>query len=59
MNRVLEGPVVVMPRYDVVDVFTGKGWDNHSVFKVIKGFPKFVSGNPLSEDDFKTLRRLV
>jgi hypothetical protein len=59
MKRTLEGPVVVLPREDVIDVFTGKGWSTHSVFKVVKGFPKFVGGSPLTEEDFKTLKKLV
>lgn len=61
MKRIQEGEVWVFPRYDnTIDVWTGKGWANHSVFKIFRGgYLRFFEGAPLSEQHFKTLKALV
>ena len=55
MHSIREGGVVVLPRPDskTVDVFTGKGWDKHTVFEVNNKQIKFVAGSALSQDEFK------
>ena len=44
---------------DVVDVFTGKGWENWSRFELkrMKGrvYPQKVGGKSLTQDQFKEL----
>lgn len=60
IKRIQEGEVWVFPRHDnTIDVWTGKGWGTHAVFKVFKGYLRFVEGNPLSEQHFKFLKSLV
>jgi len=60
MRPVREGPLVVFPReHGIIDVFTGRGWDHHSVFKLIRGSPRLVEGNPLSERDYNELKDMV
>jgi len=61
MKTVREGSVVTLPRNDgkTVDIFTGKGWDNHTVFEVSEGKIRFVKGKALSSDDFKTFKNRI
>lgn len=60
MKEVLEGPLVVKPiTNNLCDVFSGKGWDHYSQFKVIKGTPILMKGEGLSPDDYEALRKLV
>jgi len=44
---------------NVVDVFTGKGWDNWTRFEIkfIKGkvYPKKIGGQAMESRDFQTL----
>ena len=58
MRAIRESAVVVLPRgHGIIDVFTGKGWDNHSVFKLIKGVPHLIKGfDPLTEEEYNKLR---
>lgn len=57
MNRVLDGEVMVLPRTKwIVDVFTGKGWDNYSCFRIYKGSLKLVGGMPITEEEYKILQ---
>lgn len=45
MKTVREGLVVILPRNDaLVDVFTGIGWKNHTVFSVLDDH----TGEPLT-----------
>lgn len=60
MKTVREGPISVYPRgQGVIDVFTGTGWEKHSVFKIVKGHPRLESGAPLSEKEFTELKEMV
>lgn len=60
MRTVRVGDVVVFPReHGIIDVFTGKGWEHHSVFKVIRGAPRLVEGNPLTEREYNELKDCV
>jgi len=61
MKTIREGPVVIYPRdRGVIDVFVGKGWDQHTMFKVVRGVPHLVKGyDPLSEKDYDLLKELV
>ncbi|MPN23973.1 hypothetical protein SDC9_171366 [bioreactor metagenome] len=54
-------PVVILPRgNNVVDVFVGGGWEQHSVFQVSAGgFPKLVKGSPLTQEQYNFLREQV
>ena len=58
MKSVREGKVVVLPRTDgkTVDVFTGMGWERHTVFEVSEGKLRFVKGTALSTEDFKIFK---
>jgi hypothetical protein len=58
MKPVREGNVVTLPRQDgkTVDVFTGKGWDNHTVFEVHEKGVKLIKGKAMSAEDFKTFK---
>ena len=42
---------------DVVDVFTGNGWDNWSRFKLGMNTPKKVAGNNLTEKEYADLKQ--
>jgi len=68
MKAVREGNVVSLPRQDgvTVDVFTGKGWENHTVFEIIpdkdggKGKKiRLLRGHALSMEDFQTFKKRV
>jgi len=55
---VLEGEVVILPRDEkLADVFVGKGWQNHSVFELVKGWPTLRDGNGVSDAEFRFLRK--
>jgi hypothetical protein len=60
MNKSMEGGIAVFPRNKwVVDVFTGKGWDDHSVFRIYKGTLKLVGGSPVTETEYKQLQGMI
>lgn len=60
MKKVLDGPVVVLPREkNNIDVFTGMGWENYSQFEIINGFPKLRKGKALAPADYKHLLELL
>jgi hypothetical protein len=60
MRTVREGPIAIFPReHGIVDVFTGRGWDHHSVFKLIRGNPRLIEGNPLTEREYAELKEYV
>ena len=40
----------------LVDVFTGRSWDNHSVFEIVNGNPRLKSGFSLTEKEFSLLK---
>jgi hypothetical protein len=46
--------LLIKRRTDVVDVFSGVGY-NHSVFRLERGVPKLVSGEALSDSEYKEL----
>jgi hypothetical protein len=57
MKTIREGDVVVLPRDDkTVDIFTGQGWDRHTVFEVSEGKIRFVKGVALSQEQFKKFK---
>lgn len=60
MRRVLKGEIVILPVTKwVFDCFTGKGWENHSRFHLFKGHLKLVSGQPVTEGEYNTLKALL
>lgn len=61
MKTVREGPLVTLPRTDgkTVDVFTGKGWDRHTVFEVFEGRIRLISGPSLTMEEFKAFKSRV
>lgn len=42
-----------------LDVFTGKGWDNHSCFQIYKGHLKLVGGQPITDKEYSKLTEFV
>jgi len=60
MKRKLEGDVVVLPRdKNLVDVFTGHGWENWSLFQNTGTYLKLVAGTGVSEEDYAKLMRML
>lgn len=61
LKPVREGSLVTLPRHDgkTIDVFAGKGWDNHTVFEVTEGKIKLVRGKALTADDWKTFKSRI
>jgi len=62
MRVVRDGPMVILPRPDgkVIDVFTGKGWNRHSVFEVNgDGRLRPVAGLDLSTQEFQFLKSKI
>ena len=62
MKAVREGAVVTLPRNDekgTIDVFTGKGWGNHTEFQVVDGKIKLIKGKAMAGEDFKTFKQRI
>jgi hypothetical protein len=62
MKTVREGSVVTLPRNDekgTVDVFTGKGWEHHTVFEVLDNKIKLVRGKAMTSEDFKIFKSRI
>ncbi len=59
MYTVRTGQVVILPRPDgkTVDVFTGQGWNKHTIFEVTDSKVRFVSGNPISKEEFAFFKK--
>lgn len=59
-KRITEGEIWVFPFSKwVIDVFTGKGFENHSRFHIFKGHLKLVAGEPVTDAEYKQLQKLV
>lgn len=51
MKAVREGAVAVLPRsHSIVDVFTGKGWQNRSLFGYKQGQLHLIKGDPITAE---------
>lgn len=56
MKRDLDSDIVTIPvSKNVVDVFTGKGWENWTRFERQGKHLKMVGGQPVSEAEYKEL----
>jgi hypothetical protein len=58
MRAVRVGSPAIFPReHNIVDVFTGIGWEHHSVFKLVrKGNPRLLEGHPLTDKEYTELK---
>ncbi len=60
MKAQMTGNVWFKPRNKwIVDVFTGEGWENYSCFRIFRGEPKLISGTPVTDDEYKEIKRLI
>ena len=61
MNAVYDGPVVVLPveGTNQIDVFTGVGWTHWSRFQIVKGHPRLIKGESMSDQDFQILCGII
>jgi len=57
-KAVREGNVVVLHRTDgkTVDVFTGQGWDKHTVFEVNEGKVRLIRGASVTNEEFRKFK---
>lgn len=60
MKQQLSGSVFFKPRSKwIVDVFTGEGWENYSCFRIFRGEPKLIQGTPVTDEEYKEIKRLI
>jgi hypothetical protein len=60
MKKLAKGEIIILPRTKwTIDVFTGKGWENHSCFHVYKGHLKLVGGQPVTDREYSELTELL
>lgn len=60
MKTVREGLVVILPRNDeLVDVFTGIGWKQHTLFALKDNAPVKVKGPDIGPGPFNFLSRTL
>lgn len=51
MKAIREGAVAVLPRsHSIVDVFTGKGWQNRSLFGYKQGQLHLIKGDQITTE---------
>jgi len=59
MRTIREGSITILPRPDgkTIDVFTGRGWDRHTVFEVTDRRIRLREGVALSTEDFNAFKQ--